>query len=63
LKALQSREDRASAGSIIDWRNNNVGSGVGINIGPQGDCVQGCLDALNNGLLYTIVNGRPFPEH
>jgi RHS repeat-associated protein len=63
LKALQSREDRASAGSIIDWRNNNVGSGVGINIGPQGDCVQGCLDALNNRLLYTIENGHPSPEH
>jgi RHS repeat-associated protein len=59
LAELQRRESRESAGSEIDWRNNNVGSGVGINIGPKGDCVQGCLDALGAGLLYTIANGRP----
>jgi len=62
LEILQSRETRATVGSEIDWRNNNVGSGVGINIGPKGDCVQGCLDALNSGLLYTIVNGQPAPH-
>jgi len=48
LRYLQSRETPGN----IDYRNNNVGNGVGINIGPKGDCVQGCLNAMNSGLLY-----------
>src|SRR6266536_1500998 len=63
LAAMQRREDRATPGSQIDYLNNAVGSGVGVSPDNAGqDCTTACLDALNRGLLFTIVNGQPAPR-
>lgn len=63
LATLQAREEGEDIATQIDRANNDVGSGVGINIGPKGNCAQGCLDALNSGLLWTIdQNGNPIPH-
>jgi RHS repeat-associated protein len=61
LASLQAREGN-DPGSLIDRLNNQVGNGIGINIGPTGNCLRGCLDALTAGLLYTLSPGpNPMP--
>jgi RHS repeat-associated protein len=60
LAAMQAREVGTDPGTAIDRLNNGVGSGVAVNAQYKGmTCTAACLDALNDGLLYTVVNGRP----
>jgi RHS repeat-associated protein len=62
LDSLQARETGNDVPTQIDRANNEAGVGVGISVGKNGDCLNGCLDALNKGLLTTIVNGQPAPS-
>jgi RHS repeat-associated protein len=62
LHFMQEREVGNDPATQIDRLNNEVGAGVGIALDPGQTCTQGCLDALNKGLLYTLQNGRPSPS-
>jgi RHS repeat-associated protein len=62
LSFMQEREVGNDPATQIDRLNNEVGAAVGISLDPGQTCTQGCLDALNSGLLYTIINGQPAPS-
>ncbi len=62
LRFMQQREVGNGPATQIYRLNNEVGAGVWISLDPGQTCTQGCLDALKNGLLYTISNGRPAPS-
>ncbi len=62
LAFMQEREVGNDPATQIDRLNNEVGARVGMTLGPKQTCAQGCLDALDSGLLYTISNGQPAPS-
>jgi len=63
LEFMQERETGNATATQIDRLNNKMGFGVGIRLQWQGQtCPAACLDALNRGLLYTVMNGAPAPS-
>ena len=62
LDFMQEREAGSDPATLIDRLNNEVGFGIGISAQFEGrTCLDSCLTALEQGLLYTILSGAPFP--
>jgi uncharacterized protein RhaS with RHS repeats len=62
LGFLQQRETGNDPATQIDRLNNEVGAGIGVSAQFAGQsCAAACLQALEAGLLHTLINGAPFP--